>query len=243
MLLNRLKTCETQNRHLINKTLSLLKTNKRTLFMKPSSSLGEDNSKNKINLNNIFSFNPKQMKIIQNKIILNQHHLGLKTTRNETYLVYQTDELNLFILGKKLLVFIIFMSFVALIRRYKKEGNSKYILYAFFGGLALYSLVHPRFSLSYAIKKIELNKNLDTVYVTLFNNKNLKLANNDLYLNTNFRHMENFDSQRFIVGMKGKNYFATLRYAYIPNFDLFNCAIRGFQFGHDGSTNSSNQKF
>jgi hypothetical protein len=233
MILNKLKQFEIHNKNLLNKTFSLININKRTLFMKQNSGLSEDSNKNQINLDNIFSFNSKQMKIIQNKVILNQNHLGLKTTKNDTYLVYQTEESNFFILGKKLLVFVIFMSFVEIVRRYKKEGTAKYVLYALFGGLSLYSLIHPRFNLSNSIKKIELNKTLDLVYVTLFNNKMLKIANNDVYLSTNFRHMENFDSKRFVIGIKGKNYFATLRYAYIPNFDLFNCAIRGFQFGHD----------
>ena len=233
MFLNKLKQFEIHNKNLLNKTFSLININKRTLFMKQNSGLSEDSNKNQINLDNIFSFNAKQMKIIQNKVILNQNHLGLKTTKNDTYLVYQTEESNFFILGKKLLVLVIFMSFVEIVRRYKKEGTAKYVLYALFGGLSLYSLIHPRFNLSNSIKKIELNKTLDLVYVTLFNNKMLKIANNDVYLSTNFRHMENLDSKRFVIGIKGKNYFATLRYAYIPNFDLFNCAIRGFQFGHD----------
>lgn len=235
MILNKLRTCELQNKNIIKNTLSLININKRTLFMKPSGGLGEDNLKNEINLDNIFSFNPKQMKIVKNKIILNQNHLGLKTTRNDTYLVYQTEESNFFILGKKLLVFVIFISFVELVRRYKKVGTTKYVLYGIFGGLAIYCLIHPRFSLSNSIKKIELNKSLDLVYVTMFNNKMLKLPNDNIYLNTNFRHIENFDSKRFVIGMKGKNYYATLRYAYIPNFDLFNCTIRGFQFGQDNS--------
>ena len=143
MILNKLKTCESHNKHMVNKALTLFNLNKRSLFMKPSSGLGEDN--------------------LKNKIILNQHHLGLKTTRNDTFLVYQTEESNFFILGKKLLVFVFFISLVELVRRYKKQGTAKYVFYAFFGGLALYSLVHPRFSLSNSIKKIELNKTLDLV--------------------------------------------------------------------------------
>jgi len=248
MILNKLKAYEINkinNKEVflkkLNKTFSLFNINRRNLFMKPSSGLGEDNNKNQINLDHIFSFNPKQMKIVQNKVLLNQHHLGLKTTRNDTYLVYQTEESNFFVFGKKLLVFSVFMVLVELVRRYKKDGIAKYVLYACFGGLALYSLILPRLRLANSVKKIELNKALDMVYVTLFNNKMLKLANNDIYLNTNFRHMENFDSKRFVIGIKGKNYYATLRYAYIPNFDLLNCTIRGFQFGSVNYNN--NQKF
>ena len=61
----------------------------------------------------------------------------------------------------------------------------------------------------------------------------IKVSNNDIYLNTNYRHMESLDNKKFLIGIKGSNYFASLRYSYIPNFDLFNCTIRGFQFGHE----------
>jgi len=221
------------NQKFINNSISLLNINKRFLFMKPGTGFNEDNNRNLMNLENIFNFNARQMKIVQNKIMLNQNHLGLKTTRNETYLVYQTEELNFFILGKKLLFFSMFLILIEMVRRYKKETTSKYILYTFFSGFALYALIHPRFSLSNSIKKIELNKSLDLIYVTFFNNKMIKVPNNSVYLNTNFRHMENIDSKRLLVGIKGKSYYLTTRFAYIPNFELFNCSIRGFQFVHD----------
>jgi len=233
MILKRINLNQGVIKNLINERITLVFINKRNLFNRPSTGNNEDNNKNQISLDNIFLFNPNQMKILQNKIILSQNHLGIKTTRNDTYLVYQTEESNIYLLGKKLFVLAIFLSVIEIIRRYKKVGYTKYFLYALFGGIVFYSLINPRFSLSKNIRKIELNKSLDMVYITLFNNKMVKIANNDIYLNTNFRYMENFDNKKILLGIKGKNYFTTLRFAYIPNMDLFNCTIRGFLLGHD----------
>ena len=206
-------------------------TLKKNLFTNPDKQIN-DNIKELSSLNNIHSFNAKQMKIVQNKIILNQSHLGLKTTRNDTYLIYQTEESIYFILLKKFSCLLIFIFLLEVIRRYKKEGYSKYILYSAIGCLGLYCFLLPRFSYSKSIRKIELNKNLNNLIITLYNNKILEIKNNDIYLNTNFRHMENFDNKRFLLGINGKNYYASLRFPYIPNYDLFNCVIRGFEFSH-----------
>lgn len=220
-----------KNDYYHKKNLSLFNNLKKNLFTKPDSSLTNDsNNKNGISLNNIFEFNPKQMKVEKNKIFLNQYHLGIKTTRNETYLVYETEESSFYVLGKNILILGIFLALLELVRRYKKEGVFKYILYSSLGGLALASLVYPRFSSRHSIRKIELNKSLDMIYITLYNNKMLKVPNRDVYLNTKFRLFENLEGRKFLMGIQGRNYYGSLRHAYIPNFDLFNCVIRGFQF-------------
>ena len=209
-----------------------IKSPKYNLFTKPNSDMRDENP-NDLSLNNIYSFEIRRMKINKNKIILGQSHLGLKTSRNETFLIYQTEESNSFILGRKLIYIALIILLIALVNKYKSEGTTKYVIYSIFGALLIYAILHPSTNMSRNIKKIELNKALNMIYLTLYNNKVLKVSNNQIYFNTNFRNLSNSNNKKITIGIEGKNYYSSLRLSYVPNFDLFNCVIRGFNLGYE----------
>jgi hypothetical protein len=211
---------------------SLMKLIKYNLFTKPNSDMRDENP-NGLTLNNIYSFEAQRMKINKNKIILGQSHLGLKTSRNETFLIYQTEETNTFLIGRKFIYIALLILLIYLVNKYKSEGFSKFAIYSIFGCLLIYAVIQPATNMSRNIRKIELHKNLDFIYVTLYNNKVLKVANNQIYFNSNFRNISSSNNNKITIGIKGKNYFTSLRLTYIPNFDLFNCVIRGFNLGYD----------
>jgi len=210
----------------------LIKIPKYNLFTKPNSDMRDENP-NSLSINNINSFDAQRMKISKNKIILGQSHLGLKTSRNETFLIYQTEESNSFILGRKLIYIAALILLSYLVKKYKSEGFSKYAIYSIFGALGIFAVFLPATNLSRHIRKIELDKTLNIIYVTLYNNKILKLRNNQIYFNKNIRNNSSSNTKKITIGIKGKNYYSSLRLSYVPNFDLFNCVIRGFELGYD----------
>jgi hypothetical protein len=210
----------------------LIKLVKFNLFTKPNSDMRDENP-NGLSLNNIYSFQPQRMKINKNKIILGQSHLGLKTSQNETFLIYQTEETNSFILGRKLIYIAILIFLSYLVKKYKSEGFSKIAIYSIFGCLAIYAIIQPATNMSRNIRKIELHKTLNFIYFTLYNNKVLKIPNNQIYINSNFRNISSSNNNKITIGINGKNFYTSLRFSYVPNFDLFNCVIRGFDLGYD----------
>lgn len=218
--------------NLTNSNPLFLKIQKKNLFTKPNSDMREENP-NALSLSNIYSFQSGRMKIHKNKIILGQNHLGLKTSRNDTFLIYQTEESNGFLIGKKLIFLGTIILLAILIQKYKAEGAFKIFTFSLLGGLAIFAIIQPGTNMSRNIRKIELNKSLNYLYVTLFNNKVLKVRNNDIYFNSNFRNFSQGNNKQLAIGIKGKNYYTSLRRSYVPNFDLFNCVIRGFNLGYD----------